>query len=60
MYQICGGYLWKPSSLVVERLALNCAEQSRGSVVVPLAYGTLRERGSKQRVASRSEVETSL
>ncbi|MDZ8087834.1 MAG: hypothetical protein RMY16_20040 [Nostoc sp. DedQUE12b] len=47
MYQICGGYLWKPSSLVVERLALNCAEQSRGSVVVPLAYGTLRERGSK-------------
>ncbi|WP_428850655.1 hypothetical protein [Nostoc sp. ChiQUE02] len=54
-----------------ERLALTCAEhldllrlrsvqvvrwnRSRGSAVVPLAYGTLRERGSKLRVASCRE-----
>ncbi|MEH1970797.1 hypothetical protein [Nostoc sp.] len=36
------------STMVTERLALTCAEQSRGSVVVPL-------RGSKLRVASRRE-----
>ncbi|MDZ7953396.1 MAG: hypothetical protein RMY16_13120 [Nostoc sp. DedQUE12b] len=40
------------------RWSLTCTERSRSSFVVPLAYGTLRERGSKLGVASRREVRT--
>ncbi|MEH1968996.1 hypothetical protein [Nostoc sp.] len=40
----------------MERSRGSEVKRSRSSFAVPLAYGTLRERGSKLRAASRREV----